>query len=86
MIERVDGVADTEDIAIPQPGRDSTTSFAGRHATNKSRALRGLALYALAFVFLGLVLWRTRVWESWDSLAQDNPLTLALIPLFSILL
>ncbi len=82
----MDEVADPEDIAIPRPGRDSTTSFAGRHATNKSRALRGLALYALAFAFLGLVLWRTRVWEMGDSLGQVNPFTLTLIPLFSVVI
>ncbi|NIM05458.1 MAG: hypothetical protein GTN65_07555, partial [Armatimonadetes bacterium] len=35
---------------------------------------------------LGLVLWRTRVWEAGDSLGQVNPLILTLIPLFSVLL
>jgi len=58
----------------------------GKHATNRPRALRNLALYALAFTFLGLVLWRTRVWEVGDSLGQVNPLTLALIPLFSVVI
>ena len=58
----------------------------GRHATNKLRALRGLTLYALALAFLGLVLWRTRVWEVGDSLGQVNPFTLTLIPLFSVVI
>jgi len=58
----------------------------GKHATNRLGALRNLALYALAFTFLGLVLWRTRVWEMGDSLAQVNPFVLTLIPLFSALL
>lgn len=57
-----------------------------RHATHRLWALRGLALYALAFAFLGLVLWRARVWEAGDSLEEVNPLMLALIPLFSVLL
>lgn len=58
----------------------------GRRATNRLRALRGLALYALALTFLGLVLWRTRVWEVGDSLGQVNPFTLTLIPLFSVVI
>src|SRR3989304_3302706 len=53
---------------------------------NRLGALRNLALYALAFTFLGLVLWRTRVWEMGDSLAQVNPFVLTLIPLFSALI
>lgn len=58
----------------------------GRHATNKLRALRGLTFYALAFIFLGLVLWRTRVWEVGESLEQVNPFMLTLIPLLSVIL
>ena len=58
----------------------------GRQTTSKLRALRGLTLYALAFIFLGLVLWRTRVWEVGESLEQVNPLMLTLIPLLSVIL
>lgn len=68
------------------PGRNHVVDLVLRLAGNAFRTLRGPALYALAFVFLGVVLWRTRVWDAGDSLRQVNPLVLALVPLLSILL
>lgn len=44
---------------------------------------RSIALYALALVFLSLVVWRSRVWEAGESFQRVDALTLVLVPLLS---
>ena len=58
----------------------------GEGAQSGPRTLRVIALYAVAFVFLGVVLWRTHIWDISDNLAGLNPLVLAVVPVFSALL
>lgn len=45
-----------------------------------------LALYATALVFLALVLWRSRVWESGDSLSDASLALLIFVPLSTLLM
>ena len=47
---------------------------------------RTIVLYALAAVFLSLVVWRSRMWEAADELDDVSLATLALVPLVSALL
>ena len=54
-------------------------------STSRLPALRTLALYSLALAFLGIVLWRSRIWDAGNSLSEAGPLTLAIVPLFSLL-
>lgn len=43
-----------------------------------------MALYGLASVFLGLVIWRSRVWEAGDEIDDISLVALALVPALSI--
>ncbi len=45
---------------------------------------RSSALYALAAIFLSLVVWRSRVWEAGDSFQRVDGLTLVVVPLLSL--
>lgn len=45
---------------------------------------RSLALYSLGMVFLGVLIWRSRVWGEWGRLEEIGPLTLVLVPLLSL--
>jgi uncharacterized membrane protein YbhN (UPF0104 family) len=45
---------------------------------------RSIALYALASVFLSLVVWRSRVWQAGDEIDDISLVALALVPVLSI--
>lgn len=45
---------------------------------------RSSALYALAAIFLSVVVWRSRVWEAGDSFQRVDALTLVFVPLLSL--
>jgi len=47
---------------------------------------RVAALYALALVFLGVVIWRSRVWEAGDTIERVGAGTALLVPLLSIVI
>jgi uncharacterized protein (TIRG00374 family) len=45
---------------------------------------RSIALYALAAVFLALVIWRSRAWEAGDEIDDISLVSLALVPALAI--
>jgi uncharacterized protein (TIRG00374 family) len=47
---------------------------------------RTIALYSAAVIFLGIVLWRSRVWEAGDSLSNTSFALLIAVPLLTLLL
>lgn len=58
----------------------------GVDGTKRQFPWRSLALYALAAVFLSLVVWRSRVWEAGDEIDDVSLLALALVPALSIVM
>lgn len=48
--------------------------------------VRTVALYSLGLGFFGLVLWRSQIWEGWERMGEVGPLTLAVVPLLSLLM
>lgn len=61
-----------------------TAERPGVDETKRQFPWRPLALYALAAVFLSLVVWRSRVWEAGDSFQRVDALTLVVVPLLSL--
>jgi uncharacterized protein (TIRG00374 family) len=56
----------------------------GVDAPGRQFPWRSIALYALAAIFLALVVWRSRAWEAGDEIDDVSLVALALVPLLSI--
>jgi glycosyltransferase 2 family protein len=76
-------VMDREDEVV-----NGDTAEAADDLSTQGRRIpwRPLVLYALAFVFFALLLWRSRIWDSGESLDEIDPAMAAAVPLLSILL
>jgi uncharacterized protein (TIRG00374 family) len=74
MQDRIDGDA-VEDVVV----------LTGRPATRKL-SLRTVALYAVALVFLAVVVWRSRIWDSGEALGDVSWPVLVAVPAITLLL
>ena len=73
MQSRMEGpeVAGEEQALTPKP------------PSKKSR--QTIVLYTIAFAFLAIVLWRSRIWEAGETLGDVSPAILVLVPLLTVL-
>ncbi|MEO7665460.1 MAG: lysylphosphatidylglycerol synthase transmembrane domain-containing protein, partial [Dehalococcoidia bacterium] len=51
--------------------------------SKKSR--QTIVLYTIAFAFLAIVLWRSRIWEAGETLGDVSPAILVLVPLLTVI-
>lgn len=53
---------------------------------SRRRIYRTVALYLVAFAFLAIVLWRSRIWDAGGTLGEMSPGILLLVPLMTLAL
>ncbi len=72
-------------VAMERGREDTAVEVGGASSERPSgRGWRRVALYALAGVFLAIVVWRSEIWNADETLRDVDPVLAALVPLASL--